>query len=75
MVPRGLLADYLIHGGRLLPERDTVAFSTLPNETRGDAQAVVGKYGVAGDLLLERDFDGAMAMAGRREMVEVTPKR
>ena len=56
---RRLLGNYLVDGGRLLEERDAVGVFDFADEARGDAQAVVGKHGVGGHLLLKRDFDGA----------------
>ena len=56
---RRLLIDDLIHLGVVFPERHAVGAGYLADEAGGYAQAVVGKNGVGGDLLLERDFDRA----------------
>ncbi len=56
---RGLLVDDFVDFGLVFPEGDAVGVGDLADEAGGDAEAVVGKDGVGGDLLLERDFDRA----------------
>jgi hypothetical protein len=43
----------------VFPEGDAVGVGDFADQARRDADAVVGKDGVGGDLLLKRDFDRA----------------
>ena len=48
-----------VDGGPVFPQRDAVGVGDLADQVRRDADAVVGKHGVGGDLLFERDLNRA----------------